>query len=35
MALLGRNVLQSPEIKNAMRQAQKALLDLKLGSDPI
>jgi predicted metalloprotease with PDZ domain len=34
-ALLGRNVLQSPEIKKAMQQAQQALQDLKLGSDPI
>ncbi|HEY4676737.1 MAG TPA: PDZ domain-containing protein [Candidatus Angelobacter sp.] len=35
MALLGRNVLQSPEIEKAMREAEKALQDLKLGSDPI
>jgi len=35
MALLGRNVLQSPEIEKAMREAEKALQDLQLGSDPI
>jgi predicted metalloprotease with PDZ domain len=35
MALLGRNVMQSPEIEKAMRQAQKALQNLKIGCDPI
>ena len=35
MALLGRNVLQSPEIEKAMRQAEKVLQDLKIGCDPI
>ena len=35
MALLGRNVLQSSEIEKAMRQAQKALQNLKIGCDPI
>jgi len=40
MALLemeqhGRELLNSPEIEKAMREAQKALQDLKLGSDPI
>lgn len=29
------NLLQSPEIEKAMRQAEKALQDLKFGSDPI
>lgn len=31
----GRKLLQSPEIEKAFQQAQKALQDLKLGSDPI
>jgi len=31
----GGKLLESPEIEKAMRQAQKALQDLKLGSDPI
>jgi hypothetical protein len=35
MALLGRKVMQSPEIEKAMRQAQKALQNLKIGCDPI
>ena len=40
MALLdmtqhGRDLLQSPEIKKAMREAQKVLQGLKFDSDPI
>ena len=40
MALLdmgqpGSELLESPEIQKAMRQAEKALQDLKFGSDPI
>ena len=38
MALLtqhGRDLLQSPEIKKAMREAQKVLRGLKFDSDPI
>jgi serine protease Do len=40
MALLdmethGRDLLDSPEIQKAMREAEKALHDLKIGSDPI
>jgi hypothetical protein len=35
MAQRGRDLLASPEIQKAMREAQKALQDLKLGSDPI
>lgn len=40
MALLdmeqhGRDLLDSPEIEKAMREAEKALHDLKIGSDPI
>ena len=35
MAQHGRDLLQSPEIEKAMREAQKVLQDLKLGSDPI
>ena len=38
MALLdseGKNVLESPEIEKALQEAQKALQDLKFGSDPI
>src|ERR1051326_672658 len=36
MALLeGQELLNSPEIQKAMREAEKALQDLKIGSDPI
>ena len=35
MADEGRNLLQSSEIQKALQEAQKALQDLKLGSDPI
>src|SRR4029077_20583172 len=35
MALLGRDVLQSPEIEKAMQEAQKVLQDLKFGREPI
>jgi predicted metalloprotease with PDZ domain len=35
MARQGTDLLQSPEIQKAMREAQKALQDLKIGSDPI
>jgi hypothetical protein len=31
----GGNVLRSAEIQKALQEAQKALQDLKLGSDPI
>ena len=30
-----RDLLESPEIEKAMREAQKALQDFKFGSDPI
>jgi predicted metalloprotease with PDZ domain len=35
MAHHGQELLHSPEIEKAMREAQKALQDLKIGSDPI
>jgi predicted metalloprotease with PDZ domain len=35
MARQGTDLLQSPEIQKAMREAQKASQDLKIGSDPI
>ncbi|MGZ4830390.1 MAG: PDZ domain-containing protein [Candidatus Angelobacter sp.] len=35
MASQGTDLLQSPEIEKAMRQAEKALQDLKIGCDPI
>lgn len=35
MAQQGRNLLESPEIEKALQEAQKALKDLKFGSDPI
>ena len=35
MARQGTELLHSPEIQKAMREAQKALQDLKFGSDPI
>jgi predicted metalloprotease with PDZ domain len=35
MAGEGRNLLESPEIEKAMQEAQKALQDLKFGSNPI
>lgn len=35
MAREGTDLLQSPEIQKAMREAEKALQDLKFGSDPI
>ncbi len=35
MSRLQRDLLDSPEIQKAMQEAQKALQDLKFGSDPI
>ena len=35
MAGQGRDLLESPEIQKALQEAQKALQDLKFGSDPI
>jgi len=35
MTRQGKNLLESPEIQKAMREAEKALQDLKIGSDPI
>ena len=35
MARQGTELLHSPEIQKAMREAQKALQGLKFGSDPI
>jgi len=35
MAHQGQELLKSPEIEKAMREAEKALQDLKIGSDPI
>src|SRR4029077_6626817 len=35
MAHHGQELLNSPEIEKAMREAEKALQDLKIGSDPI
>jgi phage terminase small subunit len=35
MARQGTELLQSPEIQKAMREAQKVLQDLKFGSDRI
>jgi hypothetical protein len=35
MSHLQKDLLQSPEIEKAMREAQKVLQGLKFGSDPI
>ena len=35
MTQRGKDLLDSPEIQKAMREAEKALQDLKIGSDPI
>jgi hypothetical protein len=35
MARHGQELLNSPEIEKAMREAEKALQGLKIGSDPI
>jgi hypothetical protein len=35
MAQHGRDLLASPEIQKAMREAQKVLKDMKFGSNPI
>jgi len=35
MTRRAKSLLESPEIQKAMREAQKALQGLKLGSDPI
>jgi hypothetical protein len=35
MARQGTDLLQSPEIQKAMREAEKALQELKIDSDPI